>query len=343
MAIKQPRLCAGIVVTGSCTISILVGATPYTVTITPGTYWLDPICSGIVAAGTLDALGIFTNLLDTADTGGTYTCAYSAPFNDGEINSFASSITRSAATFSIRGSNAATNAAGRRFLRFLGFDALADATAAITLTSKIAPAIWDPLRGEDKSPEEDPSGYGVVVQTENGTAYGADIGDPLYRRLVSFPGLKMSSVKRNNSAILTSAQWANFESVMWPWLSNVNPVRYWADKNATQNTYLAAAMTAADITFTTPVVSAYANDTMICVDGEWMEVHSGFGTTTTTVYRDKPVAHGKYAPVSTDFVGTYLMDNSGGNVNQGGFKPERRSESDPRFDMTIALIRTTGV
>lgn len=344
MGIKQPRLCMGIVVSDTCTINVLDGtAASRAITIPFGTYWLDPKFSGIVASGTLDALGIFAQLIDTADTGGTYTCAYSSAAS-GDMNGWAGRITRSAGTFQIRGSNAGTNTSGRRFLRFLGYNSLADLTAGINQDTKLGPALWDTLRGENGSPQESPKGYGVTVETEGGVVFTADLGDPLQSRLVSFPALSAIAVKRrSDSYVAALGTWVNFESTMWPWLTSGMPIRYWSDKNATQNTYLAAAITATDGSFTTPVVSTYADNTMICVDGEWMLATAGTGTTTTTVYRDKPVAHGKYAPVSTDDVATYVLAADGGNVNQSGFKPERRSEGDDRWDMALSLTRTTGV
>lgn len=342
MTTKQPRLCAGIVVTGTCTISVLVGATPYTITIPAGTYWFDPILTGNAASDTIDALGKLTYLIDNVDAG-TYTPAHLSA-TDGEMQSWAVSITRNAATFSIRGANAATNTAGKRFLRFLGYDALKDETAAIAMPSRIAPAIWDPLRGENGSPEDVPDADGVSVRTST-RAFTFDTGEQLLSRVVSFPALKATSVKRRSDSILASAQWANFESTMWPWLYSGSPVRYWLDKNAVQNTYLAAAMTAADTTLTIASTSVFLNDTMLCVDGEWMEVHGGGGGagTTITVYRDQPVAHGKYAPVSTDLVATYVLGENAGNVNMRGFNPVRRSEAIDRWDMQVALDRTAGV
>lgn len=346
MTTKQPRLCGGIVVSGTCTISVLVGATPYTITIPEGTYWFDPVLTGIVtlaSAGNLDALGVFTAALDAADAGGTYSQTYVSG-DSTEMRGWAGTITRSAATFSIRGSNAATTTEGKRFLRFLGYDALRDETAAIALTSRLSPAIWDPLRGEDGSPEDVPDSNGVTVRT-GGYAYSYDNGDPLLNRVVSIPAMRAPSVKKRTDSVDAYLDInLSLESALWPWLNRGSPVRYWADKNATQNTYLDAAMTATATSFTLPTNSLLAGKTMVCVDGEWMVVKDGIGTTTVGVYRgENPVAHSKYAPVSSDTVATYVLGESDGNINQSGFDPSRRAEYDDRWDVAISLARTAGV
>jgi hypothetical protein len=342
---RQPRLCIGVVVVGTCTINVLDGGgNSRTLTIPPGTYWVDPLYSGIVASGTLDAVGILTQLLDTADTTGTYTCLY-ASGTSGEMTGWGSQITRNTGTFNVRASNAGTNTDGRRFLQAIGFDQFGDMASGISNSSRGSLAIFDPLRGENVNPDEVPKGFGVTVETEGGTAFTADLGSPLLARIISFPGLKASSTKRRFDSVGPLALALNFESTMWTFLTRGAPVRYWGDKNAVQNTYIAANMSATASSFTTPVNSVYADQTIICVDGEQMFVASGNGTTTTTVYRDrdKAVAHSKYAPVSTDFVGTYVLGTQGGNVNQGGFNPKRRADYDDRWDLDLSLVRTVGV
>jgi hypothetical protein len=348
MSAKQPRLVMGIYVGATCTINILGGASSLTLTIPTGTYWVDPILSGIVtaaSAGNIDAVGVLTNLLDAADSGATYTFAYASADSAtiSQMRAWGWTITRSTGTFSIRGANAGTNAEGKRFLRFIGADQLLDDTAALTQASHVSPAIWDPLRGEDGSPEEEPEGEATTVRTQT-VVYAFDIANQLLSRVVSFPALKALAVKRRSDSDDSSVDIpVNFETTMWPWLLAGNPVRYWADKNALQNTYLSAAMSATATSFSIPVNSAFPNKTMVCVDGEWMVVRGGTGTTTVNVRRDNPVAHSKYAPVSSDFVGTYVIKEDGGNINGKGFRPKRRSEADDRWDFALALDRTAGV
>jgi hypothetical protein len=82
-----------------------------------------------------------------------------------------------------------------------------------------------------------------------------------------------------------------------------------------------------------------ADNDYICINGEWAKVLSGGGTSVLTLMRFAPVAHAKYEPVSKDFVGTYVLDNSGGNVNMGEFTPTRRAVQQDRWDFSINLLR----
>jgi hypothetical protein len=99
-------------------------------------------------------------------------------------------------------------------------------------------------------------------------------------------------------------------------------------------------MTATDGACTVNAAINTFNDTMICIDGEWCDVVAGAGTANMTLIRDQPVAHPKWSPVSTQFVGTYVLGTSGGNVNMRGYNPQRVAVNQDRWDLDIALDRT---
>lgn len=345
MAIKMPRLCQGLVVTGTTNINFLGNITSYTVSIPQGTYWNDPIYSSVTASDNPDALGQLRYLIDAIDTGATYTSAWVAPTVDGDFNCYKDNyISRSAGTFNIRGSNAGTNTAGQRFLRFVGYDGGSDYGSFTVNYPNMGTAIYDPLRGESGDMEETSTGFGTTGRTVGGVAYGYDVGAPLLSRMITMTMPGKNVRRRANSASPSAYVMTDFESLMWPWLSRGNPVRYYADgKTAANSTYLTAAMTATSTTCTTSAVLPTSYRAQICIDGEWCRVQAGAGTTTLTLLRDQPVAHGAYAPISTDFVGTYVLAQSGGNINMRGFNPSRRAVNQDRYDMAIALDRTTGV
>lgn len=348
MAIKYPRICMGITVTGTATIRTALATVGTNITIPEGTYWADPVYGANAdytssTVHTISAIGILTAMITADGTdAGVYTAAMTSAAAEAEFIPRYSQIGRSASTVQILAANAANTTAGRRFLRFLGWDTLTDQAAAATILGQYVAASYDVQRGESGSPDEEADGFGATMRTGSGFSYAYDVGAPLLSRMVTFKGLRAESVKRRLGvpSITTGGlvTW-DFETLMWPWLSRGSPCRYYANTSATA-TYLTAALTATAVTASVNSGTGIANNTALCIDGEWVYVTSGGTTTTLTIRRDNPIAHPIYAPCSTDFVGTYVLGQSGGNVNMRGFKPERRSEGDDRWDVTIALDRT---
>jgi hypothetical protein len=102
-------------------------------------------------------------------------------------------------------------------------------------------------------------------------------------------------------------------------------------------------MTATATTATVASTTGVVDDSPLWIDGELMTVTNVDSSTQVTVDRFNPVAHGKFAPVSTSFVATYALDNDGGNANAQGFSARRRAYNQDRFDVSIPLVRAGGI
>ena len=80
---------------------------------------------------------------------------------------------------------------------------------------------------------------------------------------------------------------------------------------------------------------------LLYVDGEEIGYTGSTGTTFTGLIRNNPKAHSKYAPVCEDFVATYSLSESDGNVNLAEFAPRRRAPNQDRWDFEIPLERAS--
>ena len=190
--------------------------------------------------------------------------------------------------------------------------------------------------------DEKAEGFGAVVRLGGGAVITGDLGEPLLRRTVMLEALPGGFVNMRQGAYdwtSTSESDQSFEHLVWRWASRGELVRYYADRGATNN-YLAAAMTATASSCTLASGTGFTQGGHVCVDGEWMGITNVAGAV-LTVTRHNPVAHPKYAPSSTDFVGTYAMAMDGGNINARQFAPSRRAPNQDRWDMEIALVRAS--
>lgn len=319
------------------------------ITIPEGLYWTDPVYSNIGVGVSTDVclLGriayLLTQITNTVDTN-TFEKSYgSAGSYSAGLRTF--TLFTTALTDSLRWqmADSACTAEGRRTARRLGISQLAnDPTAALICnTGRPIGGIWQPDRGEAGDIDNVQTGFGSVHQAYDGTIYTTDVGEPMHSRVVTIDGLP-AGYARTRARVLDLAASGydySFESVVWPWISRGEMVRYYADASDATSTYLDTAMTATTTTAKINTAIITANNTPICIDGEWMLVTSGANTTTLTVYRENPVAHVKFAPASTSFVGTFALAADGGNVNRSGYRPRRRALNDDRWDLNIALVQ----
>lgn len=344
MAIKYPRLCMGIVVTGTATIRTSLNTVATSVTIPEGTYWGDPVYAGHKASDTISAIGKLAERIEADGTdAGTYTPALDLADDEIQMYPHWSTITRSANTMAILAAEAQNTTPGRRFLRFLGWDPLTNQSASQSIAAQYTGTVWDPIRGEDGSPEETPDPHAETVLSNAGRAFGFSLGQPAITRVVSLPALSAEIVKRRLGTVTSTGHvvtW-DFETLMWPWLRAGQPCRLYADRTVTA-TYLTSALTSTGVSAAVASGTGIANGDVICINGEWVQVVSGGGTTTLVILRDDPapVSHPKYAPVSQDMVATYVLDQRDGGLQ---FKDiaTRRGAGDDRWDFKLPLLRTS--
>lgn len=342
MAVKLPRLCVSHTVR-SDSASLGIGNTTLdflTSDLAIGRYWTDPVYStGLVASGSPCLLGAVAALIDAGSANVTgISKAYSSTSSPAWRASFA---VDTAGDFRFKPSTTSDPAA-LEIMRRVGVDLANNSTQVIALGGSVvmpyALGIWDPDRGESGDTDEGWDGFGSVFRTVGGVVYTSDIGDALARRLISFNGLSGSYTRNRPS---DGATRYGFEFIIWPFLARGEFVRYYADRSAT-TTYLTSAMTATSTGAVVASRTGFSTNDAICIDGEWMVVTGGTGTGagTLTVNRPDAVAHSNYEPVSKDFVATYALDETEGDVNRAGFTPSRRAVNQDRWDFDISLIRT---
>lgn len=338
MAVKYPVLIPSCTLTTAGTIRVNVtGPATADLTIPAGRYWHYPVDQVINASDSIDAIGLFGYLYDAADGGqtgavtGPTAQAYQGVTGVHYINTVSNGL-------GVLASNAATTTAGRTFLSYMGWAKHTD--TADEDAQGIRP-VWT-VRPESGDVDEKAEGFGAVVRLGGGAVVTGDLGEPLLRRNVMFEALPGGFVNQRQGAYDwtgNSASNESFELLVWRWAARGELVRYYADRGATNN-YLASAMTATASSCTLASGTGFTAGGHVCVDGEWMGITNVAGAV-LTVTRHNPVAHPKYAPASTDFVGTYAMAMDGGNINARQFAPSRRAPNQDRWDMEIALVRAS--
>jgi len=341
MAVKTPVLLPSCTITSSGAIRVYDsggGGTEATITIPAGRYWTYPGGSVIEASDSIDAVGLFAYLWDAAYGGQAAEPQNAGPTYLGATGYFFQNLVSSGSA--VYAASANTTANGRTLLTYMGWDPRTSQGAAANVEAQGLRTEWA-LLPESGDVDEKSEGFGAVVRLGGGAVFTGDLGEPMLRRTITLDGIPGGFVNRRQSASDTStAQMdASFEHLVWRWAAKGEMVRYYADRSAT-NAYLTAALTSTAVTCSVSTTS-FANGQSICIDGEWVGVTSGGGTANLTITRHNGVAHSKYAPVSSDFVGTYVLAVDGGNINMRQFDPSRRAVNQDRWDMEIALVRTS--
>jgi hypothetical protein len=241
----------------------------------------------------------------------------------------------------VQGLDALTDTNGKRFLLYMGWNPYVDQANAEPCDAQGCRAEWT-TRPEASDVDERKEGFGSVVRLGGGAVYTGDIGEPLVTRVVSLESVPGGFVHKREGTFDENGPGSgdcSFEYLVWGWAARGELVRYYADRSA-NNTWTTTAMTTASQTFDINTTTGVSTGGHVCVDGEWMGVANVAGNT-VTVRRSNPVAHPKYAPASTDFVGTYALAMDGGNINARRFAPSRRAPNQDRWDMEISLVRAS--
>jgi hypothetical protein len=341
MASKIQRWCVSQTVKGSCIINVDDGlGNEGNATIPEGVYWCDPVYGTLATSAAPSLYGQLAYQVDQI----------SSPNIVGSVSSVVTVLTYFKAI-----SYAFTHATG---------DPVIEADGCTTEALRLWPAMslgayaattglfegggeyisvlygcWSPQQGEYGSQQEDAENMGGNTRSFSGYSYGFRVGDPLLRRLIRFSALP--EIRVYAGAQTTSPQYDySFESHIWKYLSRGEMVRIYDDYSAT-HTYLTSAMTKTSTTAVVASVSGISAQTFAWIDGERVYVSSvDGGSLTLTIQRPNPVAHSAYAPVSTDRVATYVLDNDGGMANMGEFAASRRAYNQTRYDLDIPLLRT---
>ena len=348
--VKLPRLCGSVTVRTAATIRA-ASPTAFTAGVPVGRYWFDPVYAGNQAADSISAIGQLAYRIDLADATAAYSCDYSRYILtelQKSINGWYAIL--GSPNMELRTTDALTNDAGRAFLRAFGLP-----TAQVIPTTGSGEEdygglpIWDPAYGEAGNLREADDGFAALFKTRGRSAYTSNLGTELPKRLLEFqllPGGQVNQTRTRgvygaNAPVYGSAvASASDYSLQWIWrelLSKGELVRYYADRTATQ-TYVTAAVLATDATVTVNSATGLAANQLVWLDGELMMITLVAGLV-LTVERSEPVAHPKYAPLSRDFVGTYALDEGGGDVNLRTFTPRQRTVRADFWDLSIPLVR----
>ena len=340
MAGKVQRWCVSHTVKGTATIRVTDGVANADTTIPEGVYWSDPVYGSLMTSVAPSLYGKFAYLLDA---NATAVCALTEASLGSVFYNFRT------AKYTVTGglgdwwvSAAGCTTEGLRLLKPLCLRPMND--TSVLLDGEIisyTEGCWRANQGEYGSEQEQAENMGATTRSFSGYGYGFRIGEPLRRRLIRFSGLPHAFTWNTSITVYNQSQFDySFQSNVWNYLARGEMVRVYDDESAT-HTYLSAALTATATSVSVASGSGISNSTKIWIDGEPVIVTSGGGTTTLKVERPFPVAHSIYAPVSTDRVATYVLDNDGGNANMGEFTAERRAYNQTRYDLDVPLLRTT--
>lgn len=340
MAIVRPLLCVSHTVRGSCSINVEIDTGDDDLVIPEGQYWTDPFgynnAKDLVSvfAGLFASLFAGTNGLNgayepAAPTGGsTNARLYNAYYEHSAA--FAAHVTY--------GSNAATTDEGRRALRRLGLPVLTT-SAVLEGSFGVIEGVWGPSLAEFGTLQRPQfGGTGSLNPTWDGHVFPYGVGEALRRYLLRLDGIpenevwQKGQVQHGNSYLR-----GPFESLIYRHLRRGELLRLYEDRDTTCG-YVTAAMTKTATTFTVSTGGLAVND-HVWVDGECMRVTGVSGGVNITVERDEPVAHPAYAPFSEAFVGTFALDDSGGDMNMEMFNPKRREHFDSRQDLDLPLVQ----
>lgn len=337
MALKYPRLALSHTVKGSCVVQV---TTHGLLTIPEGVYWTDYVHGGVESIGT-DLHGKFTAALDALVAGSDTQFSYDNTVGKWGIR------TVSTHAITLEFGNANTTEEARRMAKRLGFNALRTSDpldGSVTDLAGLIEGHWDCPRAEfSKLQEDQDKGNAATSEAYTGYTYGFRLGDNLTRYLLRFQSVPESYVYargqvQGGADVGGYPYDLSFESRAYQYLRRGEMVRLYADAAATA-TFITGAMTKTSTSAVVQSGTGISIGDTIWIDGESMWVENKVGTTLTVV-RANPEAHPAGAPVSKDFVGTYVLDTDGGNVNMQEFAPARRAHNQTRYDLDIALRRT---
>lgn len=342
MAIVRPILCVSHTVRGACNIDVEIDTGDDTLVIPEGQYWTDPFGAG----NSKDFINVFAGLFaslfaGTNGLGGSYETASptAGSVNARVYNSFYEHSSAFAAHVTY-GDNAATNDEGRRALRRLGLPVLTT-SPVLEGSFGVIDGVWGPSLAEFGSLQRVQFGATAALNpTWDGHVFPYGVGEPLRRYMLRLDGIPENEVWQKGQVQHGHSYLRGpFESLIYRYLRQGELLRLYAEgTDAAVTGYVTAAMTKTARTFTVSN-SGLTTNHHVWVDGECMRVTGVSGGVNITVERDEPVAHPAYAPFSTGFVGTFALDETGGDINLETFNPKRREYYDSRQDLDIPLVQ----
>lgn len=346
MTVKKPLLCVSHTVTGTATIRAVLSGVSRDITISEGVYWTDPTLSDVTIASDVNDLGAaVVYKMEAAQTAAGAAAINSTviytPITTTYSSGFYAPTMEPAITVATDPTNAATTTAGKSVIARLGGNLLASNTwddASFDGTGGVLFGTWCPQRGESGDVDERDEGYGVAVRSHAGAAYSFNLGASQASRLVSLRSLRGDLVHARSEARLTFGTYS-LKSHVWRYAQAGEKIRYYADVSSTR-TYLTTALTATTATVVVKSTTGLTAAEAIWCDGERMHIVSVDSGTQLTVFRDSPVAHAKYAPVSDSFVATYVLSESSGTINMEGYEPERPDVRADLWDVDVGLWRS---
>jgi hypothetical protein len=339
--VKIPDFCCSHTVKGTATVQMTGTSYSGPVTVPEGVYWNDPIYGqsptppslGARLMSLMDALNASTTSINLFDNN---TIEYGAYTLTNDTN------------LALNMAHANVTAEGRRIAKRIGINGLVTTLLDNAGNEKyhgVPEGYWFyRSRAEaSKMQEDQDDGNAGYSESDSGFGFTFRMGNPAKSYLLglrSVPETYTWSRGQVQSGldVASNPYDLSFEARVWQYLARGEMVRIYTDSTATR-TYTTAAMTAASTSVTVSSGTGLATGDKVCIDGEWCYVSNKAGTT-LTLYRDNPVSHPAYAPLSKDFVATYCLATDGGNVNLRSYKPARRALNQARYDMDIALRRT---
>lgn len=342
MASKIPLLCRSHSVQGVATIrfDISGGGAAADLTVPEGVYWLDPVYGTSIASTIPSLWGKIGYLVNNH---ALYKDVVVALPNDSTTGfkrvAFTGVDDATGAQFvNAQFGHANTTVEGRRIAKGIGFDPLRTTDDWDGTARGLAEGVWCPGIGEWGDQQEPKETGSVSGRTDGGLGWGLSVGQALRDAFIRFWALQEVLVwSRGQVQTPGFGSDYSFERHIWDYMTRAEKVRVYADRSAVA-TYLTAAMTETSLTAAVSSGAGIANGAKIWINGEQVQVLSGGGTATLTVFRPNPELHDAFDPVSADHVATYILDNDG-PVSMPAWKTPRRAHNQARYDLDLPLLR----
>lgn len=340
--VKIPDFCCSHTVKGTASIQMNGGTYTGDITIPEGVYWTDPIYG---TSDTPPNLGPrVVREIDNANASATSIDNYNVNQQVYDTYTLCDD-----AVVSLDFGHANTNAEGRRIAKRIGLNPIG-LTATFDNSGNerfhgMTEGYWyQPSREEaSKLQEDQDDGNAGYSESDSGFGFTFRMGNPARSYLFAMRSVPETYVW-SRGQVQTGYNTASypydisFEARVWQYLARGEMVRIYTDRSATR-TYTTGSMSTTTTAITVYSGTGISIGDKVCIDGEWCYVINKVGTT-LTLYRDNPVSHPAYAPLSKDFVATYCLATDGGNVNLRSYRPARRALNQARYDLDIALRRT---